>query len=314
MSSTITPWWVDFIAGWCSGAVSLLICQPLDTILTRQQATANNNSKMMIHPTTLIGVSSSTAAPVNHSTAALVAASSSSLTPNSSSSWIPKSTHFISLWRGVAPMIGAVPIQNALLMSGYGFCKRWSTTNEINDNDGTFLLYWGIFIGGCTGGILQSFLMSPIELLKVTQQVYRQNVSLAFTTIQQQQHHMNSTGISHLSTTTVSNRIKHRLWNSPFWKGLYATLWRDGIPHGVWFVSYEYLKNYLDQQYLHDLDINSTINNNHNNTNATYIFLYHSMISGAFAATCAWLVGVRLYLNSLSFSRPCEIMPLQQCM
>jgi solute carrier family 25 (mitochondrial carnitine/acylcarnitine transporter), member 20/29 len=69
-----------------------------------------------------------------------------------------------SLWRGSSPMIGAVPIQNALLMSGYGAGKRWSESDssesrDSNDNDALV----GVFVGGCVGGILQSFIMSPVR-------------------------------------------------------------------------------------------------------------------------------------------------------
>jgi len=67
-----------------------------------------------------------------------------------------------SLWRGSSPMIGAVPIQNALLMSGYGAGKRWSesSSSESRDNNDALI---GVFIGGCVGGILQSFIMSPVR-------------------------------------------------------------------------------------------------------------------------------------------------------
>ena len=48
-----------------------------------------------------------------------------------------------------------------------------------------------------------------------------------------------------------------------------ATLLRDGIPHGVWFVSYEYSKQQL----------------------APYDDVTNSLVSGAVAATVAWGVG-----------------------
>ena len=66
-----------------------------------------------------------------------------------------------SLWRGSSPMIGAVPIQNALLMSGYGAGKRWSESSSSESRDNDALL--GVFVGGCVGGILQSFIMSPVR-------------------------------------------------------------------------------------------------------------------------------------------------------
>lgn len=67
-----------------------------------------------------------------------------------------------SLWRGSSPMIGAVPIQNALLMSGYGAGKRWSESSSSESRDNNDALF-GVFVGGCVGGILQSFIMSPVR-------------------------------------------------------------------------------------------------------------------------------------------------------
>jgi solute carrier family 25 carnitine/acylcarnitine transporter 20/29 len=81
-------------------------------------------------------------------------------------------------------------------MAGYGLGKR-SETN------------WGVFVGGCTGGVVQSFLMSPVELIKVNQQV---DVRKPF-----------------VSTT---NQVARRLLSTYAWRGLGATLLRDGIPHG----------------------------------------------------------------------------------
>jgi solute carrier family 25 carnitine/acylcarnitine transporter 20/29 len=138
-------------------------------------------------------------------------------------------------------MIGAVPFQNALLMSGYGMGKRLcSEENALA----------GAFLGGCTGGVIQSFLMSPVELIKVRQQVI---------------------GLNALKATTAVTRGLF----SPFgWKGLGATLLRDGIPHGVWFASYEFAKNYLDQ---------------HIGGEAHHDSMTIPLMSGAFAATTAWV-------------------------
>ena len=34
----LPEWTVDLVAGWSSGAAAVLVCQPVDTILTRWQA------------------------------------------------------------------------------------------------------------------------------------------------------------------------------------------------------------------------------------------------------------------------------------
>ena len=59
-------------------------------------------------------------------------------------------------------MIGAVPVQNALLMTGYGAGKRWSESSSGSSESSNLLL--GVFVGGCTGGVLQSFIMSPVRV------------------------------------------------------------------------------------------------------------------------------------------------------
>ena len=202
--------WVDFVSGWISGGVSVLAIQPIDTVLTRLQANA-------IIPANNVGVVASS------SSSSSVAASPVNILRGMVSNF-----GIASLWRGSSPMIGAVPVQNALLMMGYGAGKRWSEgsspsigTSSSDNNESNILL--GVFIGGCTGGVLQSFIMSPVEYVKVMQQVVGTNATSATANVV-------ASGIFSLAGT---------------WKGLGATLLRDGIPHGVWFASYEYAKTEL---------------------------------------------------------------------
>ena len=237
--------WVDFVSGWISGGVSVLAIQPIDTVLTRLQANA-------IIPANNVGVVASSSAPSS------VAASPVNILRGMVSNF-----GIASLWRGSSPMIGAVPVQNALLMMGYGAGKRWSEgsspsigTSSSDNNESNKLL--GVFIGGCTGGILQSFIMSPVEYVKVMQQVGGTNATSATANVV-------SSGILSLAGT---------------WKGLGATLLRDGIPHGVWFASYEYAKIELGN---YRIEKNGGLKLE--NDIAT------PMRSGAFAATTAWAVG-----------------------
>jgi solute carrier family 25 carnitine/acylcarnitine transporter 20/29 len=150
-------------------------------------------------------------------------------------------------------MISAVPVQNSLLMGGYGIGKQWA------ELEGSSNKYAPIFVGGCTGGVVQSFLMSPVEWIKVRTQVEGQNTFKA----------------------------THQLWkNHAMRRGLTATLLRDGIPHGVWFVSYEWCKTSLDEQ-------NTALSDVHRQ-------LSIPLASGAFAATLAW-VSIPNYRTGLCF-------------
>jgi hypothetical protein len=65
---------------------------------------------------------------------------------------------------------------------------------------------------------------TPVELVKVIQQVVGTNATSATANVV-------SSGIFSLTGGT--------------WKGLGVKLLRDGIPHGVWFASYEYAKTEL---------------------------------------------------------------------
>ncbi|VEU41111.1 unnamed protein product [Pseudo-nitzschia multistriata] len=202
MSLLTEEWWTDFVAGWVSGAVGVATCQPLDTVLTRFQA-----GRVLSAPGLEVAVQGGvTASAVRSSVRGLVG-----------------EFGLRSLWRGSSPMIGAVPVQNALLMGGYGFGKRYSEGARGADTGACDALL-PVFVGGCAGGVLQSFLMSPVEWIKV-----------------QQQTHASSGAAATASSVSVLRRFlthRHALWN----RGLTATLLRDGIPHGVWFATYEFCK------------------------------------------------------------------------
>jgi solute carrier family 25 carnitine/acylcarnitine transporter 20/29 len=218
---TISEAWVDFIAGWASGGVAVLTCQPVDTVLTRLQA-----GEALV------------AGNVNGSSNT-IAVQTRGLIANAG---------MASLWRGSSAMISAVPLQNALLMGGYGVGKQWASENSKEEDTSTITLV-SVFVGGCSGGVIQSFLMSPVELMKVNQQVIGKSAKLA-------------------------GRELVKGWNSSSWRGLNATLLRDGVPHGVWFLSYEWCKTDLLGKRL-------------KGTTGEQVTV--PLASGAFAATVAWV-------------------------
>jgi len=139
-------------------------------------------------------------------------------------------------------MITAVPLQNMMLMGGYGLGQRYAALYNPEQK------LMACFVGGCTGGVLQSFLMSPVELIKVSQQCAGQSLSSA------------------------ARKVVTNLNHSASWRGLDATLLRDGIPHGVWFAAYEVAKD----------DLNVRLSNDP---------VAVPLLSGALAATAAWGVG-----------------------
>lgn len=97
--------------------------------------------------------------------------------------------------------------------------------------------------------------MSPVELVKVTQQCSSAQAALS-----------------------ARNVVSNMLMGSRQWRrGLNATLLRDGIPHGVWFVSYEVAKDTMMKAagYEEEDDLPVQV----------------PLVSGAVAATVAWGVG-----------------------
>ena len=257
--------WVDFLAGWCSGAMAVITCQPVDTVLTRLQAGGSVGGV----PRNLMVATASPTSIASLQTQQLI------------------SHHgFKALWRGSSAMITAVPMQNALLMGGYGIGKKWAAANDNERRDqnnidsssseptsATSTTLMSVFVGGCTGGVVQSFLMSPVELMKVNQQVLG---SSARDAARQLLHGLLSFTTRKSSPTATASS----------WRGLNATLLRDGIPHGVWFVAYEWCKTELGQRLKND-----SLEGGKNNANSSD---YHQqvtvpLVSGAYAATVAWV-------------------------
>lgn len=99
------------------------------------------------------------------------------------------------------------------------------------------------------------FSARKVELVKVKQQVVGESITSA--------------------TTSVCRGI----FTSAGWRGLGATLLRDGLPHGVWFASYEYAKTELTNY--RTIDGSEAPEND----------IATPMLAGAFAATTAWGVG-----------------------
>jgi solute carrier family 25 (mitochondrial carnitine/acylcarnitine transporter), member 20/29 len=113
--------------------------------------------------------------------------------------------------------------------------------------------------------------MSPVELIKVSLQCYSWTDRNSATTS---------------TTPTAPNKAMYN-WHPQLavTRGLAATLLRDGIPHGVWFVAYDVCKTTLCQH------SEVMIHNDHAVLAPTVVPVSVSLVSGAVAATVAWLVG-----------------------
>ena len=103
--------------------------------------------------------------------------------------------------------------------------------------------------------------MSPVELIKVAQQCSSEGYAMV----------------------SAAQRI---VTNRTITSGLNATLLRDGIPHGVWFVAYDISKVTLLSWYHATPSTTTTAT-----TTVDRVPVSVSLLSGAIAATVAWVVG-----------------------
>lgn len=139
-------WISDFVAGWVSGAVSILACQPVDTILTRWQAVSPPIPSVLVTATDTVGGN------VKSITGSHYYNNWREMTMDLYRTSGPRA-----LWRGASPVIVAAPLQNALLMGGYGFGSRYFTGQTDLDASSSSLSrskqIGAIFVGGFTGGM-----------------------------------------------------------------------------------------------------------------------------------------------------------------
>mmetsp|Transcript_24793 Transcript_24793/g.50315 ORF Transcript_24793/g.50315 Transcript_24793/m.50315 type:complete len:288 (+) Transcript_24793:25-888(+) len=167
------------------------------------------------------------------------------------------------MWRGMGPLLAVQPISNALMFVGYGAGKSYAERNQLTG--GSALL--PVFFGGCAGGCAQSLAQSPAELLKVRMQ---------------------------LSGHTHAPSARALLSEGGLSRGMAATLWRDVLPHGVWFAAYDLAKSYFQSRQTERRQVATAP------AGAAAPVMCEAppplpvaaqLSAGAFAATAAWLVG-----------------------
>lgn len=176
----------------------------------------------------------------------------------------------LGMFRGSLPLFATVPVNNAMLMYGYGVGKSVGEAKGYGDS------LMPVFLGGCVGGFVQSFLQSPVELLKVRLQLAAAS-------------HQQSTGALTLEllrapkAAIAADAVAAAVVPPLLSKGLYATLLRDVVPHGVWFSAYEWSKRTLERRALAAQPVPTA--------EPPQLSVAAQLSAGAFAATAAWVVG-----------------------
>ena len=127
---------IDTIAGAVAGGVSVVVSQPVDMVLTRfQHATCGTS-------------------------------------PSSLARGLWAEGGLRTFWRGAGPLVWCVPMQNAMLFAGYGAGERWGGAGGRAPGGGGGVPPTAplVVVGGCVGGLLQSFVVSPVEMIKIHMQ------------------------------------------------------------------------------------------------------------------------------------------------
>ncbi|KAL2338082.1 hypothetical protein Fmac_012528 [Flemingia macrophylla] len=131
-----------------------------------------------------------------------------------------------SLYRGMGTPLASVSFQNAMVFQTYAILSRaFDSSVSVKDPPS----YKGVALGGVGTGALQSLLLSPVELIKVRLQL-------------QYTGHMTESEKGPI-------RLAKSIWRKEGLRGLYrgfgVTVMRDAPAHGLYFWSYEYIREQL---------------------------------------------------------------------
>lgn len=193
---------------------------------------------------------------------------------------------FAGYYRGVAsPIVGAA-LETASLFLSYNFArgvlaKHWfsATSSDLRKNDSNpeaNLPFTALLLCGSFSGIVTSFILTPIELVKCQMQVqmlYPVNHSSSASLYKS----LASAPAKNIKPTPSSKAKPPGLFGTivgiyrkegliGFWRGQTGTLFREAGGSAAWFGSYEYVNSFLQKS-------------NNRNTNT----IWENMIAGAFA-------------------------------
>ncbi|KAG2254892.1 hypothetical protein Bca4012_040515 [Brassica carinata] len=125
-----------------------------------------------------------------------------------------------SLYRGMAAPLASVTFQNAMVFQIYAILSRSFDSSVPLEEPPS---YRGVALGGVGTGAVQSLLLSPVELIKIRLQLQQST----------------SGPITLAKTILRSEGLKG------IYKGLTITVLRDAPAHGLYFWTYEYVRERL---------------------------------------------------------------------
>ncbi|CAK9161474.1 unnamed protein product [Ilex paraguariensis] len=131
----------------------------------------------------------------------------------------------LALYRGMAAPLASVTFQNAMAFQIYAVLSRVFDTSVRTTDPPS---YKGVALGGIGTGAIQSLMLSPVELIKIHLQLQKK---------------------------TQANSLKgpvsvaRSIYRTEGWRGIYRgftiTVLRDAPAHGLYFWTYEYMREQL---------------------------------------------------------------------
>ncbi|OIT37909.1 PREDICTED: mitochondrial arginine transporter BAC2 [Nicotiana attenuata] len=137
----------------------------------------------------------------------------------------------LALYRGMAAPLASVTFQNAMVFQIYAVLSRAFDRNVPASDPPS---YKGVALGGFGTGAIQSLMLTPVELVKIRLQLQRRSIP-----------DNNNQITSYRGPTDVARSIfKQEGWKG-IYRGLTITVLRDAPAHGLYFWTYEYVREQL---------------------------------------------------------------------
>lgn len=137
----------------------------------------------------------------------------------------------LALYRGMAAPLASVTFQNAMVFQIYAVLSR-AFDRKVPASDPPS--YKGVTLGGFGTGALQSLMLTPVELVKIRLQLQRSNVP-----------NYKNPVTSYKGPTDVARSIFRQEGWRGIYRGLTITVLRDAPAHGLYFWTYEYVREQL---------------------------------------------------------------------
>lgn len=145
-------------------------------------------------------------------------------------------------------MLGVAAV-NALLFGVYGAILDWQTSSNVADSNtqssSIHPSLWQIFIAGSGSGFVNSFISTPMELVKIRLQNQGSNFEHGLKT---QSAGAKKDISSKLGPMGCMKDIYKYRGISGLFRGLPVTMVRETPSYGAYFASYEFLCRYLAEE------------------------------------------------------------------